>query len=119
MDAGLFTEAQLIALGAVTPTISAPPQGQEGLGNMFTFDLKLGWKIRPLRARERLTIEPQVSIYNLFNRQNFDSPSQPLSGILSESRCVAGLAPHGPQVCDPQRRAPVGSSEAPEVCPKK
>jgi len=83
VDAGLFTQAQLIALGAVTPTISAPPQGQEGLGNMFTFDLKLGWKIRPLRARERLTIEPQVSIYNLFNRQNFDSPSQPLSGILN------------------------------------
>ena len=30
-----------------------------------------------------LVIEPQVSIYNLFNRQNFDSPSQPLSGILN------------------------------------
>src|SRR5712692_9445932 len=83
VGAGLFSEAQLIALGAVTPTISAPPQGQEGLGNMFTFDLKLGWKIKPFHAWERLTIEPQVSIYNLFNRQNFDSPSQPLSGILN------------------------------------
>ena len=83
VGAGLFTEAQLVALGAVTPAISAPPQGQEGLGNMFTFDLKLGWKIKPLHAWERLTIEPQVSIYNLFNRQNFDSPSQPLSGILN------------------------------------
>jgi len=82
-DAGLFTQAQLIALGAVTPTIAAPPTGEEGLGNMFTFDLKLGWKIKPAHRWERLTVEPQVSIYNLFNRQNFDSPSQPLSGILN------------------------------------
>ena len=50
---------------------------------MFAFDLKLGWKIKPLHRFERLVIEPQVSIYNLFNRQNFDSPSQPLSGILN------------------------------------
>jgi len=83
VDKGLFTQAQLIALGAVTPTISAPPTGQQGLANMFTFDLKLGWKIKPVHRWDRLTIEPQVSIYNLFNRQNFDSPSQPLSGILN------------------------------------
>src|SRR2546429_9593551 len=50
---------------------------------MFTFDLRLGWKIKPDHRWERLTIEPQVSVYNLFNRQNFDSPSQPLSGILN------------------------------------
>jgi hypothetical protein len=45
--------------------------------------LKLGWKIKPVHGWERLLVEPQVSIYNLFNRQNFDSPSQPLSGILN------------------------------------
>ena len=83
VGAGLFTGAQLIALGAVTPTISAPPAREQGLGNMFTFDLKLGWKIKPIHSWDRLTFEPQVSIYNLFNRQNFDSPSQPLSGILN------------------------------------
>jgi hypothetical protein len=81
LSAGLFTQAQLVSLGAVTPTIAVPPAGEEGLGNMFTFDLKLGWKIK--LKWERLTIEPQVSIYNLFNKQNFDSPSQPLSGILN------------------------------------
>jgi hypothetical protein len=83
VSAGLFTEAQLVALGAVTPTIAAPPAGQEGLGHMFTFDLRLAWKIKPVRNWERLTVEPQLNIYNLFNRQNFDSPSQPLSGILT------------------------------------
>src|SRR6266480_2436915 len=83
VDAGLFTQAQLVALGAVTPTIAAQIGREEGLGNMFTFDLKLGWKIKPAHRWERLTVEPQVSIYNLFNRQNFDSPSQPLSGILN------------------------------------
>jgi len=83
VGAGLFTQAQLVALGAVTPTIAAPPASEEGLGNMFAFDLKLGWKIKPAHKWERLTVEPQVSIYNLFNKQNFDSPSQPLSGILN------------------------------------
>jgi hypothetical protein len=83
VDAGLFTPAQLLSLGAVTPTIAAPPAGEQGLANMFTFDLKLGWKIKPVHSWDRLTFEPQVSIYNLFNRQNFDSPSQPLSGILN------------------------------------
>jgi len=83
VGAGLFTQAQLVALGAVTPPIAAPPAAEEGLGNMFAFDLKLGWKIKPAHKWERLTVEPQVSIYNLFNKQNFDSPSQPLSGILN------------------------------------
>jgi len=93
VGAGLFTQAQLVALGAVTPTIAAPPAGEEGLGNMFTLDLKLGWKIKP--RGERLTIEPQVSIYNLFNKQNFDSPSQPLSGILNGTPGTLNGTTHG------------------------
>ncbi len=83
VDAGLFTAAQLKALGAVTPTIAAPPAGQVGLDWLTTFDLRLGWSFRPLRRFERVRIEPTVSIYNLFNNANFDGPSGTISGVLN------------------------------------
>ena len=44
------------------------------------------------------------------------SPRTPLS---RESRLFAGLAPHGPSVCHPQRSATLASSEAPKAGPKK
>jgi hypothetical protein len=83
VDAGLFTQAQLFALGATPLPIADPPAGEVGLDSFFTFDLRLGWNIRPVRKWERLKFSPQVNIYNLFNRQNYDSPSLPLSGILN------------------------------------
>jgi hypothetical protein len=85
VTAGLFSQAQLVALGAITPTIAAPPPGEVALDQFFTFDLRLSWKIKPVRRWENVNFEPQINIYNLFNRQNFDSPSQPLSGILNGS----------------------------------
>ena len=89
VNAGLFTQAQLIALGATPQPIATPPAGQVGLDQFFTFDLGLGWVLRPNKVihalPERVTIEPQFTFYNVFNRQNFDSPSQPLSGILDGS----------------------------------
>ena len=53
-----------------------------------------------------------------------DGPLRPLqrragSSVSSQSRCVAGLARHGPQVCDPQRRAHSASAKAPEAQSKK
>jgi len=87
VDAGFFTKAQLLSLGATPPTIALAPPGGVGLDQFFTFDVRLGWVIRPNKMFHRLpegvTIEPQIQFFNLFNRQNYDSPSQPLSGILS------------------------------------
>jgi hypothetical protein len=87
VDAGFFTKAQLLSLGATPPTIALAPPGGVGLDPFFTFDVRLGWVIRPNRMFHRMpegvTIEPQVQFFNLFNRQNYDSPSQPTSGILS------------------------------------
>ena len=45
-------------------------------------DLKLSW---PIKVREGLTLEPNVSFFNAFNLANFDSPSSELSGILDGS----------------------------------
>src|SRR5262249_47778718 len=85
VDAGLFTQAQLFLLGATPQPIADPPAGQVGLDSFFTFDLRLAWNIHPLKHMERLVFSPQFNVYNLFNRQNYDSPSLPTSGILNGS----------------------------------
>jgi Carboxypeptidase regulatory-like domain/TonB dependent receptor len=80
---GLFTLAQLQAIGGVIGAIPLPPADQVPLYGLRAFDLKLSWVHK---FRERLTIEPGVSAYNLFNFANFDLPTATgglLSGTLS------------------------------------
>jgi hypothetical protein len=94
----LFTLAQLQALNGViqpvcfgtapaSPTLPCP-QGAVAPGNvpmygLRAFDLKLSWVHK---FKERLTVEPSVSAYNLFNFINFDLPTGSggtLDGVLS------------------------------------
>jgi len=77
---GLFTLAQLQALGGVLPTLAAPPPGQVSMGWLRTFDLKFSY---PRKIGERFTIEPAISIFNAFNNANFDLPGNKLSGVLN------------------------------------
>jgi hypothetical protein len=92
VTAGLFTQSQLTALCAVTPSLEgaagcgpkfalAPP-GNVGNDAFFTFDTRLGWSIKPIRKWEHVRFEPQVAIYNLFNRQNHNGPDALLAGTL-------------------------------------
>lgn len=99
VTAGLFTADQLKGLCAVTPSLTpigncaaseglqlpTAPAGQVGNGNFFTFDLRLGWAIKPVKAWERFRIEPQAAFYNLFNKKNYNGPSALLSGVLDGS----------------------------------
>ncbi len=106
VDAGLFTKAQLIALGATPQPIADPPPGEVGLGSFFTFDLRLGWNLRPVKKWEHLQFSPQVNIYNLFNRQNYDSPSLPLSGILNGGPgFLNGTTAHDQVGCSPTNQS--------------
>jgi hypothetical protein len=106
VTAGLFTSDQLMALCAVTPSLNpigncgtseglqlpTAPAGQVGNGNFFTFDLRLGWSIKPIRKFERLRFEPQAAFYNLFNRKNYNAPDNLISGVLDGSAgSVAGV----------------------------
>jgi hypothetical protein len=89
---GLFTQDQLVALCAVTPSLdtasgcgpkfSLAPSGNVGNDAFFTFDVRLGWSIKPIHAWERFRIEPQAAFYNLFNRQNHNGPGSVLAGTL-------------------------------------
>jgi hypothetical protein len=91
---GLFTLAQLQALGGVAPqitytdpatqnTVSGVLPGEVGLTWLKTFDMSLTW-IGKVNVKEReISIEPSASIFNLFNFANFNIPGNVLSGILS------------------------------------
>ena len=80
IDSGLFTAAELTALGGVAPTVQAPPAGQVGMGMLRAFDLKLSWVHK---FGERLSIEPGIGFYNMFNFANFDLPPNVISGLLN------------------------------------
>lgn len=79
INTGLFTLSQLQALGGVAPTIPLAPKSQVDLSWLRDFDVKLAWSHVFM---ERVTIEPNAGIYNLFNFANFDLPGNTLSGLL-------------------------------------
>jgi hypothetical protein len=81
VDAALFSEPQLRALGAVSPTIALAPSGQVCLDSFITTDVRIA---RPFKLRgERITIEPAFEWFNLFNVANYDLPNSTLSGVLN------------------------------------
>jgi hypothetical protein len=79
---GLVSASQLTALQGVSPTFSDPVPGQVNFGWLNTVDLKLAWRHA---IKERVTFEPSVGFYNLFNTPNFNLPPNTMNGILSGS----------------------------------
>ncbi len=93
IDAGLFTLAQLQAIGGVMPVVPALPAGQVGVGGLKTVDLSLSWIHK---FGDRIGIEPKVSFFNLFNSTNFDLPPNVISGLLNGSAgSINGTTPAG------------------------
>ncbi|MCI0402062.1 MAG: hypothetical protein L0212_00880, partial [Acidobacteria bacterium] len=88
IDNGLFSAAQLTALGAVVDSVPTPSANSIGLDWLHTLDAKLSF---PIKLGEKFTIEPSVGVYNLFNFANFDtSPSVRLTGLLDGSEGSLG-----------------------------
>ena len=87
VTAGLFTQAQLQALGGVTPTLALAPNGQVGVSPLFTFDMHVSWELHMSRLLhalpERVVLEPQIALYNVFNFHNYDPFGNPLVGTLT------------------------------------
>ena len=70
VSANLFTQAELVSLGATINggnplTTSANPAGNPWYKD---FDAVLAW---PIKVRERLTVTPAISFFNLFNFSDF------------------------------------------------
>jgi hypothetical protein len=69
IDAGLMTQAQLVALGATMDTYDpSAAQGIVGNGWLRILDMKFAW---PIKAGEHFVIEPSVSAFNVLNFANF------------------------------------------------
>jgi hypothetical protein len=116
VTAGLFSQAQLQSLCAITPSLSpmgncavtnsslqlslAPP-GNVGVAPLFTFDMHVAWEIKMNKLvhafSESVVLEPQIALYNLFNYQNHDPFGNVLSGVLNGGvGSVNGTTAHGP-----------------------
>lgn len=80
VTANLLTGSQLASLGAVMPAVQPAPPGNIGLAWLKSFDVMFLW---PLKVKERFTLEPSFSAFNVFNYANFDSPTNRLNGILN------------------------------------
>ncbi len=80
VNAGLFTTAQLLALGAHPQAVPPVPDGQVSMAGLKAFDLSLAWEGK---IGERVTIAPSVSVFNVFNFANYDLPTASLSGSLT------------------------------------
>jgi hypothetical protein len=68
---GLFSLGQLQSLGGVAPTLAPPVAGAVGLAWLRDVDFSLGWKYM---IKERVSIQPQIGFFNVFNFPNFDLP---------------------------------------------
>jgi Carboxypeptidase regulatory-like domain len=100
---GLFTAAQLRSLGGVAQTIQPVVPGAVQTSGLFTFDTRVGWTVHPSRFwksfPERVVVEPQIAFFNLFNHQNFDTPSLPANGILTGCPSTSFSAATGWSTC--------------------
>ena len=94
MNAGLFSQAQLVALGAVIPSVAAPPANNSGNTWYKDADAVLSW---PFRIKDKLTIEPSVSFFNMFNFANYGALSTLTGAPGSINGTIGGYnATHDP-----------------------
>jgi hypothetical protein len=78
---GLFTLQQLQAIGAVAPILSPAAQNQLTFPWLKATDFRLSWRHTFM---ERISIEPNVGFYNVFNFVNYNLPPGAISGWLNE-----------------------------------
>jgi len=107
VTAGIFSEAQLIALGAVSPRIRLIPAGNPNpFETRWNADMRLS---RPIKiVSERFVLEPSFSVFNVFNNNAHGTytglvlqTSTPGCGSLSYDYSADPLHCGGSSTADP------------------
>jgi hypothetical protein len=115
INAGLFTPAQLIALGAVANRgnhLPLAPADQVMLDSYITTDVRVS---RPLKFwRQRVVVEPMLEWFNLFNVANYDVPGNKLNAMLTG----APGSINGTTAADRPNRAGTGSGSFAQGIPR-
>ena len=82
---GLFTVSQLQQLGGVAQPVPLAPAGQQNMGSLRSFDLRLSWTYKIEAKSHVIQLQPGFGFFNLFNFANFDLPPNALIGALNGS----------------------------------
>jgi hypothetical protein len=86
----VMTPSDMIALGWALPTLGSVATNAVGMPWLRSMDLKASW---PIKIKERVTVEPSASIFNIFNFSNeFQAGNLPGASLVSGSNGV--LAPN-------------------------
>jgi hypothetical protein len=80
ISSGLFTTAQLQALGATIQPVPLAPANAVGIDWFANTDVRLS---KVFAIRERVKIQPMVEVFNLFNIANYDAPGNRLGSLLT------------------------------------
>ena len=80
VNAGVFTLADLQSMGGVMQPLAPTTPGAVGLSWLKTFDLNIGWTYK---IKDRITVEPSVGVFNIFNFANFDLPGNTQGSTLA------------------------------------
>ncbi|MGC1961943.1 MAG: hypothetical protein WA676_04350, partial [Candidatus Sulfotelmatobacter sp.] len=76
----VMTSQDMAALGWIMPTIGSVANHALATPWLKTMDLRLSW---PIKVKDRVTIEPSASVFNVFNFANaFQSGDMPSASLL-------------------------------------
>jgi hypothetical protein len=82
VNQGVMTVAQLQALGGVAPILATPPPDQQNFTWLRNFDANVAYSYKFF---EKVSLEPSVAFFNLFNFGNFNLPPSTMRGLLDGS----------------------------------
>jgi Carboxypeptidase regulatory-like domain len=86
----VMTSQDMTALGWVMPTLDSVANHALAAPWLKTMDMRLSW---PIKLKDRVTIEPSASVFNVFNFANaFQSGNMPSASLLPGANGV--LAPN-------------------------
>jgi hypothetical protein len=86
-----MTQSDMNALGWVMPQLASVAPGAMNFPWLKVLDLKAAW---PIKIRERITVEPSASVFNVFNFSNSFLPGNVPSASLLPGGPNGTLAPN-------------------------